>query len=161
MRCFTSNCQGAYRSSSCDPLPSNESLSVSSLAPKNDTASKPKNELGDDSVCPVCFDFELDRARPLMSFARGFQAFDRAVMMPSKFSGSSTAKHKSSSSDLMAHIPSFSASEHHTRSVSLAMSIAFSSLDIAYIVRMLCKRSAILIKNTRGSRTMSNKILRS
>ena len=61
----------------------------------------------------------------------------------------------------MAHIPSFSASEHHTRSVSLAMSIAFASLDIAYIVRMLCKRSAILIKNTRGSRTMSNKILRS
>mmetsp|Transcript_3176 Transcript_3176/g.11470 ORF Transcript_3176/g.11470 Transcript_3176/m.11470 type:complete len:270 (+) Transcript_3176:4882-5691(+) len=81
--------------------------------------------------------------------------------MASKLFGSITAKHKSSSSDLIAHIPSFSASEHHTWRVSLAITIAFSCLFTAYSVRILCKRSAILIKNTRGSLTMSSSNLRS
>lgn len=82
-------------------------------------------------------------------------------MMLLKFFGSSTAKYKFSSFDLMVYISSFLVSEYYMWSVLLVMFIVFFLFDIVYIVCMLCKWLVILIKNIRGSRTMSNKILRS
>ena len=75
-------------------------------------------------------------------------------------SGLTTAKERSSISALAPNIPSCSAKEHHTWSVSLATNFDLAELT-AYIVRMLCSLSAILIRKTLGSSTITRRSLRS
>ena len=87
------------------------------------------------------------------------QASYRAFMTARKDSGSFTAKDRSSISAFAANMPSCSANEHHTCSVSLATNFAFAG-STAYAVRMLWMRSANLIRKHRGSRTSDHSMRR-